>query len=56
MLIRGKQSTLLLQETVEEMKVRGPGLATIYEVDNVGHAPALLSSGELEAIKTFLQS
>jgi len=54
MLIRGKESTLLSSATVEEMKIRGPGLAALLVVENVGHAPSLMDPHHVDPIKEFL--
>jgi len=53
-LVKGKESTLLLKETVEEMKKRGPGLDGFVEFEGIGHAPALMVKSQIEPIQKFL--
>lgn len=57
MILRGAESDLVLPETVEAMRHRGPGAAgrlTVLEVPGCGHAPALNVPGQLEPIAAFL--
>jgi pimeloyl-ACP methyl ester carboxylesterase len=54
MLIRGKESDILSEQVVKEMKGRGPGLVSVIEFDNIGHAPMLNTSEQIEPIKDFL--
>jgi pimeloyl-ACP methyl ester carboxylesterase len=54
LLIRGAKSDLLLPETAEEMTRRGPR-ATLYEVADAGHAPALMDQAQIEAVGRFLE-
>ena len=56
MLVRGKESDLLKSDVVEEMQKRGPGIATLLEVEGVGHAPMLNVPNQLDPIKHFLLS
>ncbi|SIQ10269.1 alpha/beta fold hydrolase [Pseudacidovorax sp. RU35E] len=57
MILRGAESDLVLPETVEAMRHRGPGAAgrlTVLEVPGCGHAPALNVPAQLEPIAAFL--
>ncbi|WP_295546506.1 alpha/beta hydrolase [uncultured Pseudacidovorax sp.] len=57
MILRGAESDLVLPETVEAMRHRGPGAAgrlTLLEVPGCGHAPALNVPAQLEPIAAFL--
>lgn len=59
MILRGAESDLVLPETVEAMRHRGPGAAgrlTVLEVPGCGHAPALNVPGQLEPIAAFLRA
>jgi pimeloyl-ACP methyl ester carboxylesterase len=49
--IRGADSDLLLPETLERMKKEG---ANTYIVPGAGHAPALMDSDSIAAIRAFL--
>jgi pimeloyl-ACP methyl ester carboxylesterase len=53
LVIRGAQSDLLLAETAAEMTRRGPR-ATLFEVPDAGHAPALLADNQIATIAHFL--
>ena len=53
LVLRGAQSDLLLAETAEEMSRRGPK-ARVVEVENVGHAPALMGRAQIGVIRDFL--
>ncbi|WP_295381148.1 alpha/beta hydrolase [uncultured Pseudacidovorax sp.] len=58
MILRGAESDLVLPETVEAMRHRGPGqagLLTVLEVPGCGHAPALNVPEQLEPIAAFLR-
>jgi len=58
MILRGAESDLVLPETVEAMRHRGPGAAgrlTVLEVPGCGHAPALNVPEQLEPIAAFLR-
>lgn len=55
MTLRGKESTFLTKNVAEKMGQRGPQNILI-EIDDAGHAPALLSDFEFTAIKQFLDS
>ena len=59
LLLRGAQSDLVMSETVQAMRNRGPGalgrLRTI-EVSGCGHAPALNVLQQFEWVQEFLAS
>ena len=55
--LRGAESDLVLPETVEAMRHRGPGLRgalTVVEVPGCGHAPALNVPAQLDLVSNFL--
>jgi pimeloyl-ACP methyl ester carboxylesterase len=55
--VRGAESDLVLRETVDEMKTRGPGrrgLLRVVEVPGCGHAPALNVPEQLELVASFI--
>ena len=55
--LRGAESDLVLRETVEEMKTRGPGsrgLLRAVEVPGCGHAPALNVPEQLDLVASFI--
>ena len=52
--LRGAESDLVLPETVELMKQRGPR-AEVVEIAGCGHAPALNTPEQLGVIERFLQ-
>ena len=55
--LRGADSDLVLRETVEEMKRRGPGargLLRVVEVAGCGHAPALNVPAQLDLVASFI--
>lgn len=57
--LRGAESDLVLPETVEEMRHRGPGskgLLQVIEVPGCGHAPALNVPDQLDAVTAFLDA
>jgi pimeloyl-ACP methyl ester carboxylesterase len=51
--LRGEDSDLVLRETTEQMKSRGPR-AQVVEISGCGHAPALNTPGQLGIIDRFL--
>ncbi len=56
--LRGAESDLVLRETIELMRHRGPGAAgrlDAVEVAGCGHAPALNTSAHWELVDAFLQ-
>jgi pimeloyl-ACP methyl ester carboxylesterase len=55
--LRGAESDLVLPETTQEMRTRGPGLkglARIVEIAGCGHAPALNVPEQLNLVSAFL--
>lgn len=54
LVIRGKISDILIEETAIKMKQTHPDLR-LLEIDNVGHAPALMDNEQIEAIKSLLE-
>jgi len=55
LLLRGRDSDLLLRETAEEMTRRGPR-ARLVEFADVGHAPMLMSEDQISVVRDFLLS
>lgn len=53
LVLRGAESDLLLADTAEQMKRRGPR-AEVIEVAGCGHAPALLDTAQIESVLTWL--
>ena len=53
LVLRGAESEVLLPSTVEEMRRRKPDL-DVVEFPGVGHAPALMSAGQIGVVKEFL--
>lgn len=53
LLIRGGVSDLLSQATARDMTQRGP-LAKLLEFEGVGHAPTLISDGQVKAVVDWL--
>jgi pimeloyl-ACP methyl ester carboxylesterase len=51
--LRGEQSDLLLRETAEAMRVRGPR-AVVVEIPGCGHAPALNTPEQFALVERFL--
>ena len=51
--LRGESSDLLLQETAEEMRSRGPG-AVVVTIPGCGHAPALNVPDQIALVRRFL--
>ncbi len=59
LLLRGVASDLVLPETAEEMRRRGPGARGLFqhiEVPGCGHAPALNVLQQLEWVTDFIES
>ncbi len=55
--LRGAESDLVLAETIETMRGRGPGLSGLLqtvEVPDCGHAPALNVPAQLECVTEFI--
>jgi pimeloyl-ACP methyl ester carboxylesterase len=55
LVLRGATSDLLPAEVASNMCMRGPG-ARLVEIPGAGHAPALMSAGEIAPIAEFLSS
>ncbi len=53
LVIRGAESDLLLPETVEQMKSRGPKVDVI-EIAGCGHAPALMAAEQIAIVGDWL--
>lgn len=53
LLLRGAQSDLLSPETAAQMTQRGP-CATLVAFEGVGHAPTLVASDQVAAVRSFL--
>jgi pimeloyl-ACP methyl ester carboxylesterase len=51
--LRGEDSDLLLRETAEAMRVRGPR-AVVVEIAGCGHAPALNTADQFAVVERFL--
>lgn len=59
LLLRGEDSDLVLRETAEEMKRRGPGVRghlQVVEVPHCGHAPALNVPAQLRPVSSFIEA
>jgi len=55
LVLRGAESDLLSPATAEQMAARGPRPAVV-EFANVGHAPMLLSSEQIDPVARFLRA
>jgi len=53
LVLRGAESDLLLESTVEQMRGRGPAVKTV-EFPGIGHAPWLMSEDQIRPIADFL--
>ena len=53
LLVRGKDSDLLLSETAREMTSRGPK-AKLVEFAGIGHAPMLMAADQINVVREFL--
>lgn len=53
LLLRGKQSDLLLKENAEAMTQRGPR-PRLVEFDGIGHAPMLMAEDQIGVVRDFL--
>ena len=53
LVLRGKESDVLLESTVEEMKRRGPRIEVV-EIDGVGHAPTLTDAKHVGIVRDWL--
>ncbi|MBC7618112.1 MAG: alpha/beta hydrolase, partial [Candidatus Saccharibacteria bacterium] len=57
--LRGAESDLVLRETLEEMRHRGPGalgLLQVAEIAGCGHAPALNVPEQLALVVDFIET
>ena len=57
--LRGADSDLVLRETVDAMRLRGPGAAgrlQVVEVPGCGHAPALNVPEQLDCVAAFIDA
>jgi len=52
--LRGESSDLLLRDTCDEMRKRGPR-AVVIEIANCGHAPALNTQAQFELVERFFR-
>ena len=55
LVIRGKNSQILEEDTLQEMKKRQPSM-DIYEVAGVGHAPSLAEEDQITRVYEWLMS
>ena len=55
LVLRGRQSDLLLSPTAQEMTRRGPR-ARLVEFDGVGHAPMLMADEQITVVSKFLSA
>lgn len=55
LVLRGKDSDLLLSETAREMTTRGPK-AKLVEFPGIGHAPMLMEQSQIAVVREFLTS
>ena len=53
LVLRGAQSDLLLRETAEQMRSRGPH-PRVVEFAGVGHAPMLMAQDQIAVVREFL--
>ena len=53
LVLRGADSDLLLKETAEQMRQRGPG-CTLVEFQGCGHAPALMDAAQTDVVRDWL--
>lgn len=53
LVLRGAESTLLTEETAEDMRRRGPK-ARLVTIPGAGHAPALMAADQIEAVASWL--
>lgn len=53
LILRGAESDILLQATAEEMLTRGPQ-AELIEFPGIGHAPTLMDSAQIDAVREWL--
>ena len=55
LVLRGAESDVLLKETAEKMKTRGPKVEVV-EFEGVGHAPPLLAAKHIDVVRRWLLS
>jgi pimeloyl-ACP methyl ester carboxylesterase len=55
LVLRGANSDVLLKETAEKMKTRGPKVEVV-EFEGVGHAPPLLAAQHIDVVRRWLLS
>jgi pimeloyl-ACP methyl ester carboxylesterase len=55
LVLRGRESDLLLAETAAEMARRGPR-AEIVEIDGTGHAPVLMAKDQIGIVRNWLSA
>jgi pimeloyl-ACP methyl ester carboxylesterase len=55
LIVRGKESEVLLPETVRRMLGRDER-TEVVEFDGVGHAPGLMLREQIEPVRAFLRS
>jgi pimeloyl-ACP methyl ester carboxylesterase len=55
LVLRGAQSDLLLADTLRQMLAMRPDTQSV-EFEGVGHAPALMSQDQIEAVRAFLRA
>ena len=53
LVLRGKDSDLLLSETAKEMTTRGPK-ARLVEFAGIGHAPMMMAEDQINVVREFL--
>ena len=53
LVLRGKESDVLLASTVEEMRRRGPAVEVV-EIDGVGHAPTLTDPKHVRIVRDWV--
>jgi pimeloyl-ACP methyl ester carboxylesterase len=54
LVLRGAESDVLLKETAEKMKTRGPQQVDVVEFEGVGHAPPLLAAKHINVVREWL--
>ena len=54
LLLRGERSDVLLAETAEQMKHRGPNMEFV-EFPRIGHAPTLMAAEQIQVVADFLK-
>jgi len=55
LVLRGADSDVLMKETAEKMKTRGPKV-DVVEFEGVGHAPPLLAARHIDVVRNWLLS